>query len=75
MNRLIELRQCTDNSWIIEVPLDNGLTRVETLPQLSKVQAISETTRRGYSQIRVWDKHVLQAIADGEVDRKRSRIE
>lgn len=62
----VDIKQWPDDSWTLEVPnKDNGITKVYHLGKLSVEQAIQETSRRGYRDIRCWRKDVMQAMLDG----------
>lgn len=65
MSKACELMQRPDDSWTIEVHHESGIIVATPLGPLSKEQAIRETQRRGFTTIRVWNKAVLAAIADG----------
>ena len=65
MSKACELMQRPDDHWTIEIHHESGIMVATPLGQLSKEQAIRETQRRGFTTIRVWDKTVLAAIADG----------
>lgn len=73
--RFTELKQSPDDSWVIVTELENGMVKVETVQALTKEQAIRETLRRGYKNLRVWDKQVLAAVASGTVKLDRSVFE
>lgn len=63
--RAVDLKQWPDDSWTLEVPMENGNTVQMWLGKLDKEQAIRETFRRGYRNVRCWNKDVVTAMIDG----------
>lgn len=62
----VDLKHWPDDSWTLEVPGENGITKVFYLGKLSDEQAIREAARRGYHDIRCWRKDVMTAIVQGK---------